>query len=68
MFGYYVESEMNRAEIGEILALSEGAVKKHIAAIRAAFGIRSRGGRDLGRQEVRALARQGGYVRRDAGL
>jgi hypothetical protein len=52
----------------ESLALSEGAVKKHIAAIRAAFGIRSRGGRDRGRQEVRALAQQAGFVAWDAGL
>lgn len=68
VFGYYAGSEVNRAEIGEALALSEGAVKKHIAAIRKAFGIRSRGGRDRGRQEVRAVARQDDFMARDAGL
>ena len=68
VFGYYAGSEVNRVEIGEALALSEGAIKKHIAAIRKAFGIRSRGGRDRGRQEVRAMAQQDGFVARSAGL
>ena len=62
VFGYYAGSEMPRPEIARILALSEGAVKKHISAIRAAFGVRGRGGRDLGRAEVQMTAKKMGMV------
>lgn len=62
VFGYYAGSEMPRPQIARALALSEGAVKKHIAAIRAAFGVRGRGGRDRGRTEVQAMARRVGLI------
>ncbi len=62
VFGYYVGCDLTRQEMAQTLALSEGAVKKHIAVIRGAFGIRSRGGRDRGRDEVRALAQEKGFV------
>ena len=62
VFGYYVGSDLTRQEMAQALALSEGAVKKHIAVIRGVCGIRSRGGRDRGRDEVRGLALEDGFM------
>lgn len=57
VFGFYAATRMERDQIAEQLALSEGTVKKHVSAIRAAFGIESRGGRDAGRETVAQAAR-----------
>ncbi len=63
VFGYYAGGDLPRPEMAQALALSESAVKKHIAAIRAAFGVRGRGGRDRGRALVQAQAKALGLVR-----
>lgn len=68
IFGWYAANDASREEIGERLALSEGAVKKHIAAIRAAFGIESKGGRDIGRQAVTQRAVTERLTLRNRGL
>lgn len=56
VFGYYVATELSRRAIAEDLVLSESTVKKHIAAIRHAFGVDGTGGRDTGRDQVQAAA------------
>ncbi len=68
VFGFYTASDFGRDAIAERLALSEGAIKKHIAAIRSAFGIESAGGRDVGRQAVAQQAVMERFVQRDRGL
>ena len=56
MFGYYADSDLARPEITQAVALSEGAVEKHVGVIWSAFGMRGRGERDQGRAEVQVLA------------
>lgn len=68
VFGYYAGGELGRLEIADRLAMSVGAVKREIAAIRAAFGVESAGGRDPGREHVRQRALADGFVLRRSGL
>lgn len=62
VFGYYAGTALSRAAIAGQLARSQSAVKKHISAIRAAFGVKGRRGRDAGRAEVRRRAVAQGWV------
>lgn len=62
VFGFYAASDLSRREIASELSLSESAVKKHIGAIRAAFGVASRGGRDERREWIQEQARLEGFV------
>ena len=66
VFGYYAGSELGRPEIAGRLAMSEGAVKREIAAIRVAFGVESHPGRDPGRERVRQRALAERFVLRKA--
>jgi len=62
VFGYYAGTTLSRATVAGRLERSQSSVKKHISAIRAAFGVKGRGGRDTGRAVVRQRAVAKGWV------